>query len=458
MEFYSKPIVENKEVPLADEGAYENILEYFERWQAPSAKFHKGENICYIVSVGKWENDGIRDAQLREIKSLVRAQGDKVVGFETYQLNRPNPRTLIGQGAARGIADRATSCGADLLVIDAELSPSQLRNLEDATGMGICDREGVILNVFLKHAKTRRAKIQVEMAHLSYLRPRIRGLGLDMDQQAGGVMRGRGPGETASELMARHLEQRLRELRKAFEKLKRMGTIQRNKRDTCERAVLVGYTNAGKTSLMNGLTSTELSAKDQPFETLDTTTRCLTREGAAVLLSDTVGFIRRLPNSLLDSFETTLSEISEASLLVFVIDVSDPEWQAHLDITERMVGRLSADNVSRFYVFNKKDKLKTPLSQKLVERASGENRFMLVSSKDPNDMSQLKNALIRSAQKQQRITRVWVPYYASKVMAMVYQKCRILHTETKENGLKFTIEAYPHVVDAIQIACKEMLR
>src|SRR6185312_3400407 len=174
-------------------------------------------------------------------------------------------------------------------------SPSQARNLEDAAGIPVADREAIILNVFLRHARTRRAKIQVEAAQLEYLRPRIRGVGLDMDQQTGGMARARGPGETASELLARKLDGRLLELHKALRRLDASGRTQRRMRAGCRRMALVGYTNAGKTSLMNALTGAGLSARDVPFETLDTTSRCLTRHGGDVIVSDTVGFIRRLP-------------------------------------------------------------------------------------------------------------------------------------------------------------------
>jgi GTP-binding protein HflX len=185
------------------------------------------------------------------------------------------------------------------------------------------------------------------MAHLEYLRPRIRGIGLDMDQQAGGLMNARGPGETGSELLARQLDGRLTELRRQCTRLERAGQTQRSGRSSCKRIALVGYTNAGKTSLMNGLTAAGLSARDVPFETLDTTSRCLTRHGGDVLLSDTVGFIRRLPARLLASFETTLAEIREASLLAMVVDLSDPEWAMHADTTEAVLERLEAAEIPR---------------------------------------------------------------------------------------------------------------
>lgn len=457
MKFYSKPISEHVEVPLPDEGRWEEIVENWARWQAPAALRHDGRNSCYVVSVGDWPDLAVRSAQLAEILALVRAQGDRVVGHETFRLAKANPRTLFGTGAAQKIADRAMDCAADLLVVDAELSPSQMRNLEDTTGLAVCDREAAILNVFLRHARSRKARLQVEIAHLEYLRPRISGLGLDMDQQAGGVMRGRGPGETASELMARHLDRRLTELRKALKKLQRSSQTQRKARSSCKRIALVGYTNAGKTTLMNALTSADLSARDMPFETLDTTSRCLTRHGGDVILSDTVGFIRRLPERLLDSFESTLAEIKEASLLVLVIDAADPEWVSHIETTEDMIVRLGADGLGRFYVFNKLDRLTTVPHQDRLRELSHGNELMLLSAGDANAVEQLEAALIRAVRADQCVAQVLVPYRARDVLNAVYAKCRVIDTEAHKTGLLFTIEGQPHVVAQIARASEERL-
>jgi GTPase len=377
----SKAISEHAEVPLADEGRWETIVEQWEA-RGRSAVVDAAEgNASYVVSVGPLRDPRVRAAQLAEIVSLVRSQGDRVVGQEVCQLAEPNPRTLLGKGTAEEIAARARAHGATMLVLDAELSPSQTRNLEDAAGIPVADREAVILNVFLRHARTRRARIQIEVAQLEYLRPRIRGVGLDMDQQTGGMARARGPGETASELMARKLDGRLEELHKALRRLEASGRTQRQQRGGCKRMVLVGYTNAGKTSLMNALTGAGLSARDMPFETLDTTSRCLTRHGGDVLISDTVGFIRRLPDRLLASFESTLAEIVEASLLVIVVDASDHERELHLQTTRELVEKIGAKDVPRFYVFNKQDRLPAALQAEELERWSEGHPWAALSSR-----------------------------------------------------------------------------
>ena len=453
MKCSSNPISEHEEVPVADNGQWEDIVAHWSRHgrRSPASD---GKNRCFVISVGTAGESSARTAQLEEILSLVRAQGDHVAGSFVCQMLRPDPKTLIGRGTYETIVAQAEECAANLLVIDAELTPSQTRNLEDATGFSICDREAVILNVFLRHAKTRRAKNQVEIAQLEYLRPRIRGLGLVMDQQSGGVMRGRGPGETASELMARRLDDRLAELRKAFAKLQRTGEVQRKGRASCQRIALVGYTNAGKTTLMNALTAAGLSARDMPFETLDTTSRCLCRHGGDVLLSDTVGFIRRLPPRLMSSFESTLAELREASLLVVVVDASDPEWALHMSTTEAHLEKLDAAETPRFYVFNKADRMPALASDEQAHTSC--HPSMTLCSHDPHAVGRLKNELIAIVRGTRRTARVFVPYRAAEVMTTVYAKCRVIDAKPLEEGMDFTLEAEPHVVALIERRAAEL--
>lgn len=449
MQFESKPIQEHAEVPLADDGELENLVEHFKNRGARHQDIDSAANRCYVVSVGDWSEDYSRDAQVKEILGLVKAQGDQVVGSETVRQRQSDPATVLGSGKAKAAAENAARLGANLLIVDAELKPSQVRNLEDLAGMPVCDREGVILNVFLRHAKTQAARIQVEIAHLSYLKPLICGMGIEMDQQAGGIMRGRGPGETASELLARRLDSRLAELRKAFRRIQVSGEAQRRHRDSCRRIALVGYTNAGKTTLMNNLASTELVAQDMPFVTLDTTVRCLTRHGGDVLLCDTVGFIRRLPQRLLASFETTLAELREATLIVPVVDASDPEWEMHLSTTHQMLEKLGAEELPRFYVFSKADRLNSLPNAEAIEEATSGHEYRFLSNHDQEAVTELKATLLTHARADLRRTKLYVPYEASKAMESVYRCCRVLETETKPDGLLFSVEAESHVIEQI---------
>jgi GTP-binding protein HflX len=441
MKFSSKPISEHAEVPLADAGKLEEIVAHWtERRLSPSLE-RPEDGACYVVSVGSERDALVRDAQLAEIVSLVRSQGSRVVGSEIHRLSEPNPRTFVGKGTAEQMGARARAAGATMLVLDAELSPSQARNLEDAAGIPICDREAVILNVFLRHARTRRAKIQVEVAQLEYLRPRIRGVGLDMDQQTGGTPHARGPGETASELLARKLDDRLLQLRKALRRIETSGRTQRDGRSDCRRIVLVGYTNAGKTSLMNALAATDLSARARPFETLDTTTRCLNRHGSDVILSDTVGVIRRLPERLLASFESTLAEMADASLLVVVVDAADEEKELHLRATRDLIAKMGAEEVPRFYVFNQIDRLPEPPDPADCERWSEGTPWMALSSRDAKATSDLAQKLLSIVRRDEEELTIFVPYAASEVLDLVYARCRVLNSVATERGVQIEVQA-----------------
>ncbi len=437
-------------MPLADEGRLEELVARFSERQAGGQPAHGQASSCYVVSVGEARESKIRSAQLAEIVALVESQGGSVVGREIYHLGEPNPRTLLGRGAAEDIASRARACGAAMLVLDAELSPSQTRNLEDVAGIPICDREAIILNVFFRHARTRRARIQVEIARLEYLRPRIRGVGLDMDQQAGGMARGRGPGETASELLARKLDDRLEELQKAWRRLETSAGTQRRRRSECKRIALVGYTNAGKTSLMNALTGACLSARDVPFETLDTTSRCLTRHGGEVLLSDTVGFIRRLPERLLKSFESTLAEITEASLLVFVVDATDHERELQLRTTLELVERMGAGSTPRFYVWNKVDRLPSPPDEEELSRWSAGHPWAALSAHDARSVADLERALLGAVRREDGELAAFVPYASADVLALVYGQCRVVSSVATDEGLDLRLEGPPPVLSRIR--------
>jgi len=449
LKFTSRPIEEHSEVPLADDGRWEEIVAQWQRREPGQTASGPEPNACYVVAVTIGRRP-TNDARLEEIVSLVLAQGDHVVGREHHAIARPNPRMLLGVGNAGTLGERAIAEGATMLVIDAALSPSQTRNLEDATGLAVCDREAVILNVFHRHARTRRARIQVEIAQLEYLRPRIRGIGLEMDQQAGGVIGARGAGETASELFARRLDGRLAVLRKAGKRLEGLAATQRKQRTGCKRIALVGYTNAGKTSLMNALTSAGLSAADRLFETLDATSRALSRHGGDVLISDTVGFIRELPERLLSSFESTLEEIKEASLIAIVVDAADPDSVLHVRTTEDVLERLGAGRIPRLYVFNKVDVLAQPLSREdRAEIARGQASVM-VSARSSTDVERLREMLLKLVRSDEARVKLLIPYSAGEAISMAYARCRVIENESLAEGLLLTLEGQAATISKIK--------
>ena len=320
--------------------------------------------------------------------------------------------------------------------------------------MPVADREAVILNVFERHATTPRARAQVELAHLEYLRPRIRGIGLNMDQQAGGVMGSRGSGDTASELLARRLDDRLTELRRRLEQIKRADAGRRQQRTRAFRVALTGYTNAGKTSLMNALCRTDLPVRDRPFETLDTTTRCLTRHGGDVLLSDTVGFIRRLPDRLFASFDSTLAEIKEASLLMVVVDGSDPEVEEHLRLIEVVLGRLAAAALPRLVVFNKSDRLGAARPAEEISRLAGPYGHLTVSAHDTQAVDRLREEILTAARSRRAVREVFVPYERGELAGRIYAECRVLRSRATPRGTQLLIEGGPSTIEELARACR----
>ena len=440
MRFSSRSVSEHAEAPLADEGRLDALVAAWEGRDPRVASAPEEGNADYVVAVVDPDcPPASRAARLAEIEKLVLHQGDRVVGTEVLALREPTARTLLGRGAAESLAARARAAGANMLVLDRELSPSQARNLEDLVLLPVCDREAVILNVFLRHARTRRAKVQVELAQLAYLRPRIRGVGISMDQQAGGMARARGPGETASELLARKLDDRVARLERALAALSTSAETQRRGREGVRRIALVGYTNAGKTSLMNALTGASLSARDAPFETLDTTSRTLTRHGGAVVVSDTVGFIRDLPARLLASFESTLAEVTGAHLRVQVVDASDPERMLHVQTTDDVLERIGAAAIPRFFVWTKADRLEGPPGLGALAWASGGAPFALLSTRDPAAIADAARRILAAARADEGEVTVFVPYEDAEASALVYARCRVIESRADERGVWLTV-------------------
>lgn len=267
-------------------------------------------------------------------------------------------------------------------------------------------------------------------------------------------MGSRGSGETASELLARQLDGRIVALRKVLAKIERLSSEQRKRRAECDRIVLVGYTNAGKTSIMNALTGAALSAADRLFETLDATSRTLSRHGGEVLLSDTVGFIRDLPDHLLASFESTLDEIREATLVAVVIDASDPEREMHLRTTSAVLTRLGAGSIDRIHVFNKVDKLDGPADLDELARLSGDVELVAISSRSSADLERLRDVLLAAARRRHRDTEIVVPYDASEAIAFAYGRCRVVEVESLEEGLRFVVAAEPASIAKLERLAK----
>ena len=299
------------------------------------------------------------EISLGELERLLNTAGGVCFAKVIQNKDRPDPKTLIGSGKVRELAELCSANGVELVVFDEELSPSQIRNLEDEIGddVRVIDRSMLILDIFALHAVSREGKLQVELAQLKYTAPRLTGHGKDMSRLGGGIGT-RGPGESKLESDRRHMKHRIVALEEELRVLDKNRQTMRASRDRSgiPKVAIVGYTNAGKSTLLNCLTDAGILAEDKLFATLDPTTRKFELpSGDQILLTDTVGFIRKLPHHLIKAFQSTLDEAVYADVLMIVIDVSDPEYAAQLEVTERLLEELGAAGKPTLYVFNKCD-------------------------------------------------------------------------------------------------------
>ncbi len=336
-------------------------------------------------------------------------------------------------------ADPDASSKVALVAVDHELSPSQARNLERATGSAVLDRTGVIIEIFHRHAKSREARLQVEIARLGYTAPRMRESAGSKERQ-----RGRGAGEAALELDRRKIRDRIAELKEELERIQADQGVRRSHRKDARRIALVGYTNAGKSSLMRGLTGSEVYVEDKLFATLDTTVRALQPEAKPrILVSDTVGFIKKLPHDLVASFKSTLDEAHEASHLLHVVDASDPGWPGQLEVTREVLAEIGAQVVPSTIVFNKIDRLDEGHRKMLAHRFPD---AWLVSAHDPADVHRLRDRI------EELFTREWteeehlVPYTRQRLVSEMHDEGRVVAEAYEADGVhvRFRAPALTH--------------
>ena len=323
-----------------------------------------------------------------------------------------------------------------LVAVDHELSPSQARNLERATGVQVLDRTGVIIEIFHRHAKSREARLQVEMARLAYTAPRVRESPSGKEKRAG-----RGSGEAAIEIDRRRIRDRLAELREQLEAVQRDRDVRREQRKDARRVALVGYTNAGKSSLMRALTGSSVLVEDKLFATLDTTVRALVPETKPrILVSDTVGFIRKLPHDLVASFKSTLDEALEASLLLVVVDAADPDWERQLHVTEEVLREIGAGAVPVQIVMNKIDRL-TP--DVLAERRAAAPNAWFVSSRAEADVLRVRAGIVEFFEQSYASAELVVPYASQRLIAELHEEARVEAERYEEDGVHVSVRADP---------------
>ncbi len=336
---------------------------------------------------------------------------------------------------------------AQIVIVDCDLSPSQLKNLERAAGVPVLDRTGVIIEIFSRHARTRAARLQVEIARLNYLAPRLRESGGGSERQGGGVG-GKGAGETSLELDKRRIRDRLKELRTELAAIGDEHQTRRARREHELTVALVGYTNAGKSSLMRAMTGSEVFVADKLFATLDTTIRPLYPETRPkVLLSDTVGFIKKLPHDLVASFKSTLDEAASASLLLFVVDASDPSFRSQLDVTRKVLAEVGATEVPSLLVLNKRDRLSP---DELAALKTEYPDAIVLSTRNKDDLQALRERIMGYFESDMLDEELRIPFTAQGVVAEIRAKMRILSEEYDAEGLTIRVRSTPENLTAIK--------
>ena len=299
---------------------------------------------------------------LDELEALLETAGGSCAAKVLQNRHAPDPHSFIGEGKAQELCDLLQTTEANMVIFDNDLSPSQIRALEEITGVTVLDRSALILDIFAQRAKTAEGRLQVELAQYQYLLPKLSGMGKSMSRLGGGIGT-RGPGETQLETDRRHIRERINRLQQELAEVRKVRAVQRERRikNAVPVVALVGYTNAGKSTLLNQLTDAGIPANNRLFDTLDTTTRRLKiSDHLEVLLSDTVGFIAKLPHHLVEAFKATLEELEYADLLIHVIDASDPQRQAHIEVVERLIEKLAKPDVPVIRCYNKADLLDDP--------------------------------------------------------------------------------------------------
>ena len=310
------------------------------------------------------DEENADESSMEELSALLETAGGQCVGTVFQNRASPDPRTFLGEGKVAEVKELVSAMEADMVIVDNPLSPSQQRVLSEELGVQVLDRAALILDIFAQRARTREGRLQVELAQYQYLLPRLTGMWGHLVRQTASGGRSpigtRGPGETQLETDRRHIRKKIQKLRQELEEVRRVRATQRQRREKNEVPVvaIVGYTNAGKSTLLNALTGADIPANNRLFDTLDTTTRTLEiSDTCTVLLSDTVGFIRKLPHHLVEAFKATLEELSYADLLLHVIDTSNPEWREQADVVEKLIVELGAEHTPRIDVFNKVDRI-----------------------------------------------------------------------------------------------------
>lgn len=393
-------------------------------------------------------------SSLAELERLVDTAGADVVAVTSQRLEAPNPKTFIGTGKAEEVADLARAHAADLVVLDDELTPSQQANLEKAVGrdVKVIDRTALILDIFGLHATSKEGRLQVRLAQNEYLLPRLRGMWahLASNRMGGGVGSRFGEGESQLEVDRRMVRKRITSIKRELSHLSEVRAVQRESRyeSGMFKVALAGYTNAGKSSLLNRLTDADVLAYDKLFATLDSTTRRFELpEGREITITDTVGFIQKLPTTLVEAFKSTLDEIAGADLVLHVVDASAEEREAQITAVEEVLGQIGAQDIRRVLVFNKCDLLDAEELDALRARHA---QAQFVSAATGEGIEALVEHVARVASASDARLDVLVPYKRGDLVSLAHERCRILSETHEEEGTRLVMLAAPSFAEAFR--------
>lgn len=403
-----------------------------------------------VVLAGIWTEGTAADAEnsLRELAALAETAGSEVLDGVIQRRLKPDPGTFLGSGKALELKEIVAATGADTVVVDSELSPSQRRGLEDIVKVKVIDRTALILDIFAQHAQSREGKAQVELAQLEYLLPRLRGWGESMSRQAGGRVGAagggigsRGPGETKIELDRRRIRTRMAKLRREITAMKPARETKRanRKRNTVPSVAIAGYTNAGKSSLLNRLTDAGVLVENALFATLDPTVRKTeTADGLGYTLADTVGFVRSLPTQLIEAFRSTLEEVADSDLILHVVDASHPDPEGQIHAVRQVFTEVDAQNVPEIIVLNKADIADPFIVERIRQR---EPRHVVVSARTGDGIPELLRMISESIPRPDVRLELLVPYERGDVVNRLHgSDAEILETEHVEHGTRMVVK------------------
>ncbi len=390
-----------------------------------------------VVLVGVWTEGTAIDAEnsLKELAALAETAGSQVLDALIQRRDKPDASTFIGSGKVEELRQTVMATGADTVVCDGELSPAQLRTLEQKVKVKVIDRTALILDIFAQHAKSREGKAQVELAQMSYLLPRLRGWGDSLSRQAGGIG-GRGPGETKIETDRRRINDKMAKLRREIKEMKtaRDTMRQERRRNNIPSVAIAGYTNAGKSSLMNRLTNAGVLVENALFATLDPTVRkSTTSDGRIFTLSDTVGFVRHLPHQLVEAFKSTLEEVSQSDLIVHVVDGSHPDPREQIRAVREVINEIGGGDIPEIIAINKAD---IALPEVLMQLLREETNSFAFSARTGFGMETVLKAIETSLPKPRIEITALIPFSRGDLVSAIHERGEILSEDYSEQGTK----------------------